>query len=86
VPCIPVGYYLQTIHKKPTIDGLFLRAEPEATHFYYQLLECCKNDSERFKSLLSGVNLKYIIIMRSNIEGVKSDPYIDLYNCIKKIN
>jgi hypothetical protein len=84
VPCLPIGYYLQTIHKKPTIDGLFLRAEPEATYFYYQLLESCKNDSERFKNMLSEVNFKYVIITRPYIEEIKSDPCIDLYNCIKK--
>lgn len=34
VPCVPLGYCLRTVHRKPTLDGLFTRAEKSQLAFF----------------------------------------------------
>jgi hypothetical protein len=87
VPCVPFGYYLQTIHKKPTVDGLFTRAEQEATKFYFELLKSCEENPEKFKQYLNQIHLKYVIVQQPYINWIKTDKCIELYyRCIKKNN
>jgi len=86
VPCVPFGYYLQTIHQKPTVDGLFTRAEQEATKFYFELLKSCEESPEKFKQYLNQIHLKYVIVQQPYINWIKTDKCIELYRCIKKNN